>query len=71
MDVQGRGGIAACIINLTLPRDNGFSIYRFLRTGLVCPGRGEWIFKCLDEGVRKKLRKTPDEVELGLLAVNP
>jgi hypothetical protein len=70
MGVQGRGGIAACIIDFTLPRDNGFSIYRFLCTGLVCPGRGEWIFKCLDEGVRKKLGKTPDEVELGLLAVD-
>ena len=40
MGVQGRGGVAACIVDLTLPRDNGFSIHRFLCPGLVCRGRG-------------------------------
>jgi len=41
MGVQGRGGIAACILDLTLPRDIGFSIHRFLCPELVCWGGGE------------------------------
>jgi len=68
MGVQGRGGIFSCIVDLTLPRDNGLSVHRFLFPGLVCRGGG--VNKCVDEGVRKKLRKTRDEVELGLLAVS-